>query len=68
MQIGTGEGGLVEGHAEGARLVGAARLGGDDRDPLLGHVDVPEDQRQHALADRAEADDDEAAVEGDVLH
>ena len=57
-----------EGDAELLQLLQAAAvLGRDDRDLLGLDVDVPEDQRQHALADRAEADHDHAARERGVL-
>jgi hypothetical protein len=45
----------------------AARLGGDDRDPVWSDFQMPQQQRQDALPDAAEADDDKAAGEGDVL-
>ena len=48
-------------------LEAAAVLLRDDGDLLGLDVDVAEDQRQHALADRAEADHDHAAGERDVL-
>ena len=45
----------------------AARLGGDDRDMRRVDVDMAQQQRQHALADAAKADDDEATAKGRVL-
>src|SRR5262249_16989705 len=48
-------------------LQAAAVLGRDDGDLLGLDVDVAEDQRQHALADRAEAEHDHAAGEVNVL-
>src|SRR5690348_6827559 len=42
-------------------------FGGDDGDLLLGHVDVPQNQRQSALSDGAEAHDQDSALEGKVF-
>src|SRR5260221_930619 len=49
------------------RDLATARLGGDDHDLVRPHVDVAHQQGQDALADTAEADDDEAAGKRDVL-
>jgi hypothetical protein len=45
----------------------SARLGSDDRDPLRSDFEMPQHQREDALPDAAETDDDEAAGKGDVL-
>src|SRR5437764_294398 len=45
----------------------SARLGGDDRDPVGGDFEMPQQQRQDPLAYAAETDDDETAWECDVL-
>ena len=45
----------------------AAHLVGDDGDLRRLDADMAQDQRQHALADRAEADHDHAALERNVL-
>ena len=57
---------LDEADAVFRRDLGAGIVGGDDRDLVGLDADVPQDQRQHALADAAEADDDQAAGERDV--
>ena len=51
---------LDEPHAQRLRLGLAPVFGGDDHDALGADVDMPQDQRQHALSDAAEADHDEA--------
>ncbi len=50
-------------HAAGMRLLDSGRVGGEDRDLPGGQRQVTEQQRQHALRDGAEADDDESAGE-----
>ncbi len=47
-------------------LLKAALMGRQDRDALGGDADVPQEQRQHALTDAAEADDQDASRELDV--
>ena len=44
----------------------AAIVGGDDRDALFRNADVAQHERQRALADAAEADEDDAAGKLDV--
>ncbi len=46
----------------------ATIIAGEDGDPLLRHVDVPEDQRQNALADAAEAEHEQPAGERNMFH
>jgi hypothetical protein len=53
-----------EADAGGLGLLAAVLLGGDDRDPVAGDLQVAQDQRQDALPDGPETDDDDAA--GDV--
>src|SRR5437879_2263229 len=53
-------------HLFGDRL--SARVAGDDGDTLARHVDMPQDQRQHALADATEAEDDKMAAECNMVH
>jgi len=65
--VGAGERRAVEGDAVLARDLGAALLGGHDRDVRARHVDVAQQERQDTLADRAEAQDHHAAGIGDVL-
>src|SRR5205085_10059721 len=45
----------------------AAQFGGDDRDLVGLEVDMTQQQRQDALADAAEADDDQTAGKNDVF-
>ena len=45
----------------------SARLGGDDADLIGSDLEMAQQQRQNALSDAAEADDNETACEGDVL-
>ena len=52
---------LDEADAVAGGLGTALVLGGHDGDALGSDADVPQDQRQHALADAAEADDENAA-------
>ena len=40
----------------------AARIGADDADAFARHLDMAQDQRQHALADAAEAEHHQAAA------
>ena len=47
-----------ETHAQRLRLGLARFFGRDDHDALGADADMPQDQRQHALADAAEADHD----------
>src|SRR5204863_10173949 len=49
------------------RLFVTARLGGDDRDLAGPHFDVAQQQRQDALADAAEPDNEETAGKGCVF-
>src|SRR5205807_3121601 len=49
------------------RLFVTARLGGNDRDLAGPHFDVAQQQRQDALADAAEPDNDETAGKGCVF-
>ena len=58
----------MEGHAEGGGGVAAACIGGDDRHPLGGDVDVTAQQRQDGLADAAATDHHEAAAEASMAN
>ena len=65
--VAAGQRGFDEADAVLGGDIVSARLGGDDRDPVGSDFQMAQQQRQDALADAAEADDDEAAGEGDVL-
>src|SRR5882672_6376086 len=49
------------GNPPGLRNVAPPIMGREDRDPVAVECDMPQNQRQHALADTAEADDDQAS-------
>jgi hypothetical protein len=67
-QVGFGQALLDELDAEALGLVlAAAHVVGDDGDLLGLDADMAEDQRQDALADRAEAQHDHPAMEIEVL-
>ena len=66
--VGLGQTLLDELHAKALRLVlAAAHVVGDDGDLLGLDADVAQDQRQHALTDRAEPHHHQAAVKIEVL-
>ena len=59
-------GSIDEFHAIGLGDFLAAIVAGDDRDALFRNADVAQDERQRALADAAETDEDDASRKLDV--
>ena len=66
-EILAGQGLLHEADAVFLRFLATDIVSRDDRDPFGSQpANVPQDQRQHSLADATEADDDQPAGKGNV--